>query len=891
MTNQAPTVNLVAGVRYFVTVRAYNAAGLHAQISSDGFWIGVSYDPTNAPVAAAAPVAGIVRDGFQSGQDIEVQAYDCTLSATWDAFAAGGDVHHYEVGYDQAAASVPSSGWLSVGLDTSVVFAGLDLDQGVEYKVFVRAMNNHAGGSGATAESDGVVVDILPPNHPPDNDKLVVVEHASSGAGSASDGLDIDFASLGGSDVIRWDGLFTAGVASSIVKYELAIGTTPGGTQVQAFQDQALSTSGTPLVPISQPGNYYASVRATNDAGLSAVAFSDGIIYDSSAPLIGVVHLGRFPSEADPKYESTSATELSAYWHGFTDFESGILSYKATLLADNGSGWTPVAGPTDVGLHTSTTFSSLTPVHLTKYRISVDPVNGAGLVSTAASSATIAINDPSSSIVSAQVNDGPGPTDTAFQTDPTSISASWSLGRVTPGGQEDVSRTYQWAVGTTAGGVQVHDFQTVVDRNIGDGASVDVDLSGLSLLSGTSYYVSVLEIFHVDGLPTSSVSVLTTSDGVMLDTTPPHIKSLELIGDDSLPGDHSSEYAVHDSIVVQWVATDAESGIADFEVVAFDVTTGTALPGVTLPSSTLSLDVSASMNLVHGHSYSIRLTARSNAGLLSDVVETAEPVLYSDILVVGAVATVGNSVGDGALYDADLVYQVEDDRLVASWEEFDVGQQGHFVISYEIAFEEQGGAMLSPFYFPIENGKFVFELAGLALGLDKTYVARLRGLTNVGDYIEVLSDGVTVISKDGPSVGTSLCELQAPVLQADGISYRFCIRWNAFVSSVPIGYKVQIGLSDGAAQLTNGVLSFDSDSLPPAGAAGFDYSHCLQVDHDSLSTFIPTAFSGDGVGALYEGVVDEVVMVDHPYFARVIANDEVVESAASPFVSCAVGTA
>ncbi|MBI4565161.1 MAG: hypothetical protein HY716_10760 [Planctomycetes bacterium] len=67
---------------------------------------------------------------------------------------------------------------------------------------------------------------------------------------------------------------------SPIVAYKWAIGTTPGGTDVQAWRDVGLATAASNGALNLHIGNfYYVSVRATSQAGFtSTAAVSDGVV-------------------------------------------------------------------------------------------------------------------------------------------------------------------------------------------------------------------------------------------------------------------------------------------------------------------------------------------------------------------------------------------------------------------------------------------------------------------------------------------------------------------------------------------------------------------------------------------------------------------------------------
>src|SRR5439155_1549907 len=111
--------------------------------------------------------------------------------------------------------------------------------------------------------------------------------------------------------------------------------------------------------------------------------------------------------------------------------------------------------------------------------------------------------------IAGTVNDGAG-ADLSFQSSTTTIAANWS-------GFSDAGSgiaSYQWAIGTTAGGTNLQEF-----TNVGNVTSASA--SGLSLSNGTKYYVNVKALDKV-----GNVSSAASSNGVTVDTTPPSTGSI-----------------------------------------------------------------------------------------------------------------------------------------------------------------------------------------------------------------------------------------------------------------------------------------------------------------------------------------------------------------------------
>jgi hypothetical protein len=145
-------LNLQAGHRYQVVVRAYNGAGLWVEQGSNGVSIPGEAPDSTPPTTEAAQVF----DGPTAGVDIDAQKDTTTLSANWQGFAdAESGILDYEYFARDVAAPSTELG-KKRGTATSATFTGLTLQVGHRYEVVVRAYN----GVGLWSEksSDGVLI-------------------------------------------------------------------------------------------------------------------------------------------------------------------------------------------------------------------------------------------------------------------------------------------------------------------------------------------------------------------------------------------------------------------------------------------------------------------------------------------------------------------------------------------------------------------------------------------------------------------------------------------------------------------------------------------------------------------------------------------------------------
>src|SRR6185436_18315420 len=113
----------------------------------------------------------------------------------------------------------------------------------------------------------------------------VVVDNTPPPAGTVFDGPGADIAVQNSTTTIvaNWSGFVDP--LSGILKYEVAVGTTPGGVQVEDFVDVGTATSASRgALPLVEGTTYYVTVRATNLVGLQSVGTSDGVKIDLTAP-------------------------------------------------------------------------------------------------------------------------------------------------------------------------------------------------------------------------------------------------------------------------------------------------------------------------------------------------------------------------------------------------------------------------------------------------------------------------------------------------------------------------------------------------------------------------------------------------------------------------------
>ena len=249
---------------YFITVVVVNEAGLRTVMSSEKLVFDTS-----------PPSRGTVIDGV--GRDIDFINSTNVLSIEWE-------------GIEDEESGVSSCSWTLIeqsashdrstfGNDTVVLQkavkskgnlteANLSLFPGARYISQITCSNGD--GFSSTFSSDGVIVDVTPPN-----------------TGEVHDGssllADVDYQSSTTSVEAVWS-LFED-QESGILEYRWGLGTTPDDTDAINFIAVGRMTSGkTDKVLLTHGVRYYVTVEAANGAGETSLGWSSGFVVDITPP-------------------------------------------------------------------------------------------------------------------------------------------------------------------------------------------------------------------------------------------------------------------------------------------------------------------------------------------------------------------------------------------------------------------------------------------------------------------------------------------------------------------------------------------------------------------------------------------------------------------------------
>ncbi|CAH1250566.1 Hypp8875 [Branchiostoma lanceolatum] len=282
----------------------------------------------------------------------------CALAANWREATIGsaGRPYRYEWSAGLSGQTVGSGlfdlvydrVWYDVGLETSAVLTlpvGTSLEVGVSYVFYVRAW--YTDNIYREFQSNDVRADQTPPKR---SSSRKIKDLTST-----DEEHDVEYMAQTDSLSVSWEYVFLDAINGGndyhLERFELALGTYPGGEDVKRFADNVVAGTATSHtftgLSLQSGKTYYTSVRAYNYAGLHSTFHSDGVMADTVVPTPGVVVDGQ--DVRDIAYTSDS-TNVAASWHGFNDLDSGIDKHFWCIGETNGQSECNVMGWTDTGL-------------------------------------------------------------------------------------------------------------------------------------------------------------------------------------------------------------------------------------------------------------------------------------------------------------------------------------------------------------------------------------------------------------------------------------------------------------------------------------------------------------------------------------------------------------
>ena len=341
---------LISGEKYYACLKLVDRAGNFAFFQSNGVLVDTS-----------PPLAGYVADG-KPGQEIDVQVESSVLRASWGNYT---EKETKIVSYQLAFGSIPGAQdiqeFTNVGLVNTFTSSRLkvsELTNGHRYYATVIAFNV-LGIPSSIVSSDGVLVDFTPP---------IFSQPTRDGDDPSRDSSYTSESFLTATWICK-------DPETNISSTEIAFGLQPGEADVMNLTSLPDSqTSFTINLKLQHGYRYFSTVRCTNKAGLTSVSFSDGIVYDETAPTPLYVR--------DGDYQGSNRTLRITF--KFVDAESDVHAYRVQIWKGSPSSQMDSYG--SFLFHGNVTRATLQLtkelVSATTYYVNVTAVNGVGLEAT-----------------------------------------------------------------------------------------------------------------------------------------------------------------------------------------------------------------------------------------------------------------------------------------------------------------------------------------------------------------------------------------------------------------------------------------------------------------------------------------------------------------------------
>ncbi len=453
------------------TVRARNGDGVETAESP------------STSVATYAPAAAVVSARSDSTW-YQTGSFSFTNALNWGSIEEGG-VQYYGYAWDQTpthAFTGSESTW-STSFDgcpndvCTVMDNTLSLTASAEGLWYLHLLSYNALGvpTGTGSTFGPYEYDHSAPTAP---------THVYDGSES-----DLEYTASATQLVAHWTA--SSDVTSGIQKYQYAIGTTSGGTNVVGWTDNGNATSLTKTnLSLTNGDTYYVSVRAVDRAAnIGAVATTNGVTVDTDLPPSPAPVEIRNSFSSPTKYFISETGSIEIEWSPVTD-ETGIHAYQYAIGTTPGGD--DVVSYADDGVGTTHTESDLNLADGGQYYVSVRAVDGVGNTSVAAISNPVIV-DTTPPSAPPSVNDGSG-ADATFVAQTSALSANWTAATDASSGIQK----YQYAIGTSAGTTDLVSWT--------DATSTTVTVTGLTLANGATYFVSVRAIDNAGNVGTASVS-------------------------------------------------------------------------------------------------------------------------------------------------------------------------------------------------------------------------------------------------------------------------------------------------------------------------------------------------------------------------------------------------
>jgi hypothetical protein len=604
-TATVTNLDMEHGQRYWVSVRATDATGMHKVASTDG----IRVDRT-APVATSA----VVNDGHGI-YDRDFQLPTSPLATSWSGFSdPESGIAFYRVGYvfvagaGKIAAGTKPSKWRNVGLQNAIdqLSPEMPLKTGTYY-TFVTA-TNMVGMESAPVMSDGVLVDgtaaVAVSCGKTAGSNLATQSWQYNGDASMADGEVVlpEPTSAASQKVATKVGTmytvsFSAKVDVEVDTFGGAKGVLSAGPDVFSFLAETVH-----IDPASHWREYAFQFVAGSKRSEVTFAASRHASYTPNLHITDV-SVTACTASAEPSVHvgtpfQASFDTIAAQWN-IDDEESGIQEFQWAIGTVPGG--EQLQTYASVGRKTHATTSQLALAHGMEVYVSVLARNGAGVLTTLSSKNAVMIDQTAPTIGEVSVGG-------RYQFDSSSITVRWA-------NAADDESSIAWcehSVGKTPGGVDVVGFTRNQDKLAG--ISSPLKISNLLNVQDKDELFVTVRCANGAGLVGSE-----TSSGIIVLLHPPSID--QAIVEVSSPVSVSVHGAVAgvqsaaDSIVASWSGFGAVSGmLLNYEVQV----RGSGVTSKWLATGSDQMVTITDLKLQETQKYAVAVRATDSAGRKSD---------------------------------------------------------------------------------------------------------------------------------------------------------------------------------------------------------------------------------------------------------------------------------
>lgn len=474
---------------------------------------------------------------------------------------------------------------------------------------------------------------------------------------------------------------------SGISKLEYALTETTSPETIQWFSSlDLLKTETNPV----EGQTYYLAVSATNGTGLSSIEYTEPFIIDQSAPLLTVTVGSEqkdnriYQAQVITKDPETMVVKLE-YAIGSTP---GATDLSMGLPGADAKGWISLTNPAE-----RMEIRQYAEIRVgTTYYFTVKAYNIAGGVTTVTTLGTKVI-----------ANDAPVVRDDGNFT------------------SENESLHFEWAYPNNPETIQAYEYQIRSEEGLVKAWTETRDTSllvnGLQLQHNLKYYCDVRAIFE-----SGSISAIGTSDGILVDLTPPTITEFNY-----------PAYSIGNGIDLTWAANDPESGVKCYVGIGTNpgetlVTKGWLDLG-NLKQFRISQDTTGSeIRFEHGRKYYLTLLVENSAGKAVQQISTA--------------ITIDRTAPEPPIVIDEGNYTNRNDQLKFTWK-WPLGDAESGIREYQYALTTERSINGGEEWYSNElSTEVIVEDYELLQG--GTYYLAVKAINNAGGESIGFSDGILI---------------------------------------------------------------------------------------------------------------------------------------------------